>query len=300
MAKAQSNVFWVSYAPAEQESFRDCLDLLDKVASGDSRKSLKKHGVFAGEVVREGRRCVDAVVCSSVRMPVSAVVSATKWERKGAKGSLADAKWPTSGERPQVFLEKWANAMRAASLKRFAGSEIELNRLLEEYRHRERNRMRSLRGRKGRRRPGRGREPSPLPPCAPPTSPESEVSATVVDSAVASSDGPVNMFTGIDFTLPVEGLYIMVVFEWFETNAVSIEDEVLPSTVPFNAGMALMDFGLSADVDCALDGQCDLWCDWGQATRVNTEFMPQFGADISCSLGDALNVVDIPWPEPFM
>lgn len=206
MATTQTNVFWVSYAPAEQESFRDFLNLLDKVASGDSRKSLKKHGVFAGEVVRGGRRCVDAVLCSSVRVPVSAIVSSTKWKRKGAKGSLVDAKWPASGEGPQVFMEKWANAMRAASLERFSGSEIELHRRLEEYRHRERNRVRKARDKKGRRRPDRCRERSPLLPCVPPTSPESEVSATVVDPVVVPSDGPVNEFTGIDFTLPVEGL----------------------------------------------------------------------------------------------
>ncbi|KID80903.1 hypothetical protein MGU_11683 [Metarhizium guizhouense ARSEF 977] len=301
MATAQSNVFWVSYAPAEQESFEDILNLVDKVLSGDSWKSSKKHGFFAGEVLRGGRRCVDAVLCSSLRMPASAIVSATKWKRKGAKGSLADAKWPVSGEGPKVFLEKWANAMRAASLKRFSGSEIELVRILEEYRLGHRDRMRRLRDRKGRKRPDRCREPSPLLPCVPPTSPESEVSATAIDPVVVPSDGPVNEFTGIDSTLLVEGLCALFLgshvtevklSELFEADFVLVADEVLPSRIPFNAEVALVDLGLSVDNDFSLDLRCDLGCNWSYDAAANGEFMPQFGADIALDLGATIDTVD--------
>lgn len=74
MATAKVNAFWVFYAPAEQESFQDVLNLVDKVLYGDS---VKKHGFFAGDL-HGGRRCIDAVLLSSTSIPVSAIVSPTK------------------------------------------------------------------------------------------------------------------------------------------------------------------------------------------------------------------------------
>lgn len=98
-------------------------------------------------------------------------------------------------------------------------------------------------------------------------------------------------------------MYILLVFccdasqtrvlsEWFEANFVLLADKALESTVPFNAGMALIDLGLSVDDDFSLDWRCDLGCNWSYDAAANGELMPQFGADIALDLGATIDTVD--------
>ncbi|KAM4060312.1 hypothetical protein HRG_014229 [Hirsutella rhossiliensis] len=78
-ALARSQVFWVSYQPAAEESFDDVLELVDNVTR------------------------VDVVICTPRRQRVGSVCNAAKWKRKGARGDIHDAKWPETGQTPHSF-----------------------------------------------------------------------------------------------------------------------------------------------------------------------------------------------------
>ncbi|KJZ70044.1 hypothetical protein HIM_10572 [Hirsutella minnesotensis 3608] len=136
-AHAQSNVFWLSYEPAEEECFRDVLDVVEKV--------FPNPGLLAGEVIRDGRRAIDAVVCTPTRVRVSGALGASKWQRKGARGRVCDAKWPAPKETVCSFLTRWADAMSAQRPREKAGSRDQLFRVMDRYHDKARKRMHARR-----------------------------------------------------------------------------------------------------------------------------------------------------------
>lgn len=141
-ASSHALAFWLSYSPAEQESFEDVLDLLHNVVRG-------KPGFFAGETVRDGQTVVDMVVCTPTRQRVDGVCGDSKWKRKGAKGRVCDARWPAPRQPVDVFLRKWAGAMTAAWNKT-AGSREDLFRVANRFRKKDAGRKRDVRSRRKR------------------------------------------------------------------------------------------------------------------------------------------------------
>ncbi|KAM4060267.1 hypothetical protein HRG_002137 [Hirsutella rhossiliensis] len=151
-ALARSQVFWVSYQPAAEESFDDVLELVDNVTPGQP-------AFWAGEVDRAGIRAVDVVICTPRRQRVGSVCNAAKWKRKGARGDIHDAKWPETGQTPHSFLSKWTDAMSKEFQHREAGSRKDLFRHLDAHYQKERQRDKKRRvGRQLRR--GRGKPSS--------------------------------------------------------------------------------------------------------------------------------------------
>lgn len=135
----QKNTFWMSYAPAAQESFRDVLDLFNR--------ALPDRAAFwAGTIDRGGVRVVDAIICTPSRVQVSNNMWRDRWATKEAKGRIHDVKWPEKGESSRQFLRRWADAMRASNPKPDKGSEKEVFHALDAYRAHERKRLKNYAG----------------------------------------------------------------------------------------------------------------------------------------------------------
>ncbi|MGH7965022.1 MAG: hypothetical protein ACRERD_24955, partial [Candidatus Binatia bacterium] len=101
---------------------------------------------MAGELVRDGQRVVDTVVTTPRRVKLASFLAKTKWARKGARGEVRDVKWPKPREGPDEFVRRWAQHMRAQSLRYSSGEEAPLQRILSAHADRERERMRHRRG----------------------------------------------------------------------------------------------------------------------------------------------------------
>lgn len=140
-ARVQSNVVLFSYRPEAGESTSTFVDAI-------RRGALPKKTNFLGcEVVREGQRSFDTLVCTPTRVSVYGLFSKAKWERKGARGWIADVRHPTGGESATDFLRRWARDISKRE-KRF-GDEKQLFRAHDAYYDRERNRMRARRVSRG-------------------------------------------------------------------------------------------------------------------------------------------------------
>lgn len=99
----------------------------------------EKAGYFGSEVRRNGEARFELILCTPTRVKVSSALWKDKWARKGARGSLQDAKWPREGETPQSFLRRWAAVMAKRALQ--FGSETHLFHAWDRYRDMERKRL---------------------------------------------------------------------------------------------------------------------------------------------------------------
>ena len=102
-ALAQSNVFWLSYAPASQETATEFVHTLSRVLPG-------KAAFFGAEDDCNGQSRFEVVICTPTRQRVSTIVGELKWKRRGARGRVCNAKWPAPGETARSFLHRWADA----------------------------------------------------------------------------------------------------------------------------------------------------------------------------------------------
>lgn len=141
----QSNVFWLCYVPGRDESLEDGAEMLRRALCGTARDGYP-HGLWMVEAVRDGSRVVKAMVCTPTRVRVSSAVSSDKLQRKGARGTVCELRWPEQREAPHDFLQRLSAVMRDESVGDLGGSEIELARVMTVYYENERERMRDRRG----------------------------------------------------------------------------------------------------------------------------------------------------------
>ncbi|OAQ57466.1 hypothetical protein VFPBJ_11746 [Purpureocillium lilacinum] len=257
-AREQKNAFWLSYEPAELESFEDTLLLL--------KKALPERAAFwAGEIDRKGVRVVDAVICTPTRLRVSNLLWRDKWAMKGAKGRIHDVKWPAAKESSRLFVRRWADAMRASNPKPEKGSAQQVLDALAAHRAGERKRLRNYTGNQ-RTKGAKERRRRPLPTSKP--KPELEVSAADDTTLGALSWSP-HEFAAVDFTLPAEGSYcqfhgvtrsnmVLILSGSAMTNLVC---GIGPAVPTFDVDLALAECGISLEADCSLDFGLD--CDLG-------------------------------------
>ncbi|KJZ70042.1 hypothetical protein HIM_10570 [Hirsutella minnesotensis 3608] len=248
-AHAQSNVFWISYEPAEHERFADVIDLLDKVVPG-------KPGLWAGEVLRNGRRAVDAILCLATRLRVSHVCGQTKWKRKGAKGRVGDAKWPAAREPACSFLTKWADAMSRQCRSERTGSRDQVFHVLDRYHEKERHRMKALRVSRKKRSEEERRLEKRVEDLPPP------VSAGLVGTPQDEVSGLFCIphdFTDVDFGLLAEGPCSSASVPSLSVGLALADSGMAPcDDFPWNLDLSGdwskdMDFNMGVDFDADLD-----------------------------------------------
>ncbi|KAJ6783841.1 hypothetical protein PWT90_11223 [Aphanocladium album] len=253
-ANAQTNAFWLSYAPAEQETFEDTLELIDKVLSA-TKADGPRHAFMAGELLRDGQRVVDAVVTTSTRVRLHGFLAKTKWGRKGARGEVRDVKWPKPQEGAHKFVQRWAEHMRQAAAMMKQRTELDeksLTQLLSVQLESDRQRMRRNRGSTRVKTSRRGQTSDLV------SSPHPEVSVTapVQNGGVSSFDWSPHDFTGVevDFDLGVD-----VATEGIATAGSA-----------FDPNEVMMDLGLELAIDCVLFGE-DAACVPGWKWDVNVQ-----------------------------
>lgn len=135
-AHAQSNVFWLSYQPAELETATEFVHTLSRVLPG-------KAAFFGAEDDCNGQSRFEVVICTPTRVRVSTVIGELKWKRRGARGRVCNAKWPAPGETARSFLHRWADATSKRGGR--LGSRTQLYRALDGYHEKARERMKSRR-----------------------------------------------------------------------------------------------------------------------------------------------------------
>ena len=186
---------------------RETLQVVKKVLYGDCRtKKPRKGGYFGGFLSDgHGHRVLDLLICTPNRVTVTSVLNPDKWKRKGAKGFLADGKYPKEGESVRGFVKRWCDVMNAKVFAMEVGSRDDTNRVLEGYYEREAHCMRRKRGENGVSKRGRPRKQS-VSHVSRPRTPELEVSP--IGSRVVDSEPCVESFIDLvlEFNLPVEGL----------------------------------------------------------------------------------------------
>ncbi|KJZ68834.1 hypothetical protein HIM_11774 [Hirsutella minnesotensis 3608] len=138
VTEPQSSVFWLSYAPADDEKVSDVLKLLDRVVSVEG-------SALVGKYVRDGQRVFNAVICTRKRQRVSCVLGEKKWKSKGARGTICNGKYPAAGEKAQSFLRRWADAVCRDCPPVPFGSRREVYRVLRGQQNRERDRKKRSR-----------------------------------------------------------------------------------------------------------------------------------------------------------
>lgn len=135
-----SQLFWLRYQPAPDESFDDVVALVQSTLP-------MILGSYMVERIRAGCRVVDVLYCTQYRCRRTAVWSRDKWQRKRARGFIVDVDRPGLDEMSEAFLERWARNMTADPTIQTAGSVEGVFQALEVFLGGERDRLRERRNR---------------------------------------------------------------------------------------------------------------------------------------------------------
>lgn len=282
-AKLKSQVFWISYQPGTDETAEDVLRIARKVMNG-------LPGVCGDVKVRDGQPMVDMVVCTPTPQRVSVISQKSKWDLKGAKGRVCDARWPAERESPRAFLRKWADAVTRQPRAPF-GSREEVFRALDIHYERERRRKRDLRLRQRRQR----RPPSPVDRPSPPQAvvdipdpqPTSAEVAELTRDEVGGTSWTFDGFTGVDFGSAAEGWSLRPPHQDRNANRSASQDPFLcREGISASAiDLALAGWGLLITGECDIINNVECDVDFGRDCNaevlgmdVNLDWNPEWNS----------------------
>lgn len=307
------NTFWLSYQPVDDESLEETLEVVDKVLKGDVRSSSERdYGFFGGQMVRDGQRVVDLVICTPIRRRVTAIYGKQRWQRCGARGSVSDLKYPFAGEKPHDFLQRWSRKVKLEQRYQLlrGASEDKLFQVLEDHQRRESGRMlqrktsRPWRESSARRRKALRKPPTPSPPSSLERSCHVSLCSYPPSTQVAVHQEVSGLETGMsnihwsphdfgDVTLPVEGvLFFFPLFMCVMYIALTIGSKqanvsaggqlslnrCMPCEYDSTIDMLLEGFGFPPRNECLYDLGCDRYYGWNDAIApVNIGDMSQNG-----------------------
>lgn len=111
----KSQVFWLRYKPASDESFQRVVQL--------ARDALPPmHGFYIVEHVRSGDRRVDILFCVKSRNFESRMRNPHIWRRKRAEGSVEDTEGRRFDECLDAFVQRWVRNMNVNATIHSEGS----------------------------------------------------------------------------------------------------------------------------------------------------------------------------------
>lgn len=183
----------------------DVANLLAKVVP-----SVEVPCFLGKEFRRDGEVVTDLLFFSPSRVRVASVVSQPRWERRGAKGRVRNAKWPEAKESSRAFLRKWADAVVGTPENgRFLGSRDTLLDAWDQYkvgcRPDERLRKRQRRLLQAEQREGKSSVPQGVPPGGEAVMPV--CAGAGMSSLDAHLDWSSSTWFDVDFSLPLQGLF---------------------------------------------------------------------------------------------
>lgn len=138
VALDKSQVSWLRYQPAADESFRRVMELARDVLP-------PMLGFYVVEHMRSGIRVVDMLFVTKSRVGKKGIRDPDLWKRKRARGLVVDSEQCRHDECPKGFVRRWAQTMNVNCCVHTAGSPFALSLGLEEYRRLERMRVRNYR-----------------------------------------------------------------------------------------------------------------------------------------------------------
>lgn len=139
VASGKSQVFWLRYKPARDESFERFMEL-----AGDALPAML--GFYVVEHVRSGDRRMDILFCVKSRNQESRMRNPHIWKRKRAQGSVEGTERRCSGESLDTFVQRMARNMSVNRCIHTAGSPEAVVRGLTDSRQVVNTRVREYRG----------------------------------------------------------------------------------------------------------------------------------------------------------
>ncbi len=134
----KSQVFWLRYKPASDESIQRVVQL--------ARDALPPMlGFYIVEHVRSGGRRVDILFCTKSGAYEDRIRNPDFWRRKRARGSVEDTGQCRYDECLNAFMHRWAQKMIANHCIHTTGSLVAVSRGLEDSRRTVRTRVRKHR-----------------------------------------------------------------------------------------------------------------------------------------------------------